>query len=102
VFFYVDYRVPADAMREELTRLLHLSPLWDKRLGILQVTDVKDSTVELRVLVSAQNSSNAFDLRCYVRENLIKFLQENYPDSLPKVRLMNDNRANDAATPPRG
>jgi len=87
VFLYVDYNVPADALREELTRLLNASPLWDKRVGILQVTDVKASTVELRCLVSAANSSNAFDLRCYIRENLIKFINENYPGSLPKNRL---------------
>ncbi|WP_374949204.1 mechanosensitive ion channel family protein [Mucilaginibacter sp.] len=86
VFLYVDYNVPAEALREELTRLLEGSKLWDKRVGILQVTDVKERTVELRCLVSARNSSQAFDLRCYIRENLIKFLADNYPDSLPKNR----------------
>ncbi|TWR31485.1 mechanosensitive ion channel [Mucilaginibacter pallidiroseus] len=86
VFLYVDYNVPTDALRDELTRLLNLSPLWDKRVGILQVTDTKESTVELRALVSARNSSQAFDLRCYVRENLIKYLNSNYPDSLSKRR----------------
>jgi small-conductance mechanosensitive channel len=88
VFLYVDYGVPADKLREELTRLLNESPLWDNRVGILQVTDVKEHTVELRCLVSARNSSQAFDLRCYVRENLIKFIAENYPDSLPQNRYI--------------
>ncbi|RFZ94110.1 mechanosensitive ion channel family protein [Mucilaginibacter conchicola] len=87
VFLYVDYEVPIDAMREELARLLEATPLWDKRVGIIQVTDVKPSTIELRVLVSARNSSMAFDLRCYIRENLIKYLQQNYPGSLPKNRI---------------
>ena len=90
VFLYVDYTVPVDVLREELTRLLSGSPLWDKRVGILQVTDVKEHTVELRALVSARNSSQAFDLRCYIRENLVKFLGENYPDSLPKNRYIFD------------
>jgi len=27
-----------------------------------------------------------FDLRCYIRENMIAFLNQNYPDSFPKVR----------------
>lgn len=90
VFLYIDYNVPAEAMRAELTRLLNESKLWDKRVGILQVTDVREHTVELRCLVSARNSSQAFDLRCYVRENLIKFLAQNYPDSLPKNRYAFD------------
>ena len=42
--------------------------------------------MELRALMSAADAPKAWDLRCYVRENLIKFLQERYPDSLPKMR----------------
>ncbi|MFD0795271.1 mechanosensitive ion channel family protein [Mucilaginibacter litoreus] len=95
IFLYVDYLVPTEALRTELTRLLNASPLWDKRVGILQVTDARENTLELRALVSARNSSMAFDLRCYIRENLIKFLAENYPGSLPKTRyeLNNDHLA---------
>lgn len=92
VFLYVDYSCPVDSIRSELGRILTTTDLWDKRVGILQVTDSKEKTVELRVLVSAANSSKAFDLRCYVRENLIKFIQENHSDSLPKIRLMSDNQ----------
>jgi small-conductance mechanosensitive channel len=90
VFLYVDYTFPVDELRTELTRLLNLSALWDKRVGILQVTDAKEKTIELRALVSARNSSQAFDLRCYVRENLIKFIRERYPSSIPKIRLSGD------------
>jgi len=95
VFFYVDYNVPTDALRDELTRLLNESPLWDKRVGILQVTDSKERTVELRALVSASNSSRAFDLRCYIRENIIKFINTNYPGSLPKDRVTLDGDISD-------
>lgn len=86
VFLYVDYTLPVDSLRQELSRLLAETELWDKRVGILQVTDAKENTMELRALVSAQNSSQAFDLRCYVRENLIKFIQSNNAESLPKSR----------------
>jgi small-conductance mechanosensitive channel len=88
VFLYVDYTVPTDALRAELNRLLNATDLWDKRVGIVQVTDAKEQVIELRVLVSATNSSQAFDLRCYVRENLIQYLQQNFPDSLPKTRVL--------------
>jgi hypothetical protein len=36
--------------------------------------------------MSAPNGPAAFDLRCHVREKLIAFLQEKYPESLPRVR----------------
>ncbi len=90
VFIYTDYNVPFDELRNELTRLLESSPLWDKKVNVLQVTDSKERTVEVRALMSAKDSSIAWDLRVYVRENLIKFLQKNYPDSLPKTRVVID------------
>ncbi|MBB5394757.1 mechanosensitive ion channel family protein [Mucilaginibacter sp. AK015] len=100
VFLYVDYNVPAEPLRAELTRLLNETPLWDKRLGILQVTDVKETTVEVRMLVSAHNSSKAFDLRCYIRENMLKYLQENYPSSLPRIRVTTENNNGQDDFPP--
>lgn len=36
--------------------------------------------------MTAQNSPIAFDLRCHVREKMIEFIQQNYPQSLPHVR----------------
>jgi small-conductance mechanosensitive channel len=86
VCIYADYTVPVQAVRDELSRILKGSNLWDGKAWGLQVTDATDRTVELRALMSAADSSAAWDLRCYVRENLIAFLQKNYPDSLPKVR----------------
>lgn len=86
VFLYMDYSLPMDELRKEFFRLLELSPLWDKRVSVLQVTDVKERTMEVRALMSAANSSQAFDLRCYIRENLIAFVNKNYPGSLPKHR----------------
>jgi hypothetical protein len=62
------------------------SPLWDKRVCALQVTNATERTVELRALMSAADSSSAWELRCDVREKLIGFIRQNYPDGLPKVR----------------
>ena len=87
VFIHTDYTVPFDAMREELTRILENTPLWDKQVKVLQVTDAKDNTVESRILVSAKNSPTAWDLRVLVREKMIEFIQKNYPDSLPRTRV---------------
>ncbi|MEO3407429.1 mechanosensitive ion channel family protein [Mucilaginibacter sp. CAU 1740] len=86
VFLYMDHTVPVDAIRDEFERLIVTTNLWDKRVKVVQVTDVKEHTIEIRVLMSASTSSNAFDLRCFIRENLITFIQKNYPGSLPRSR----------------
>ena len=86
VFLYVDYTVPVDAVRQELTRLLEASPGWDRKVNVLQVTDAKQRTVELRALMSSSDAGKSFDLRCEVREKLVDFIQKNYPESLPRVR----------------
>jgi small-conductance mechanosensitive channel len=85
-FFYMDYSVPVEEVRQELLSILQSSPLWDKRVWGLQVTNTTDRAVELRALMSAADGPKAFDLRCYVREKMLHFLQEKYPESLPRVR----------------
>ncbi len=86
VFLYADYNTPVDALRQELDRILPLSPLWDGQAKALQVTDASDRTIQIRILAGARTSPDSWDLRCYIRENMITFLQRNYPDSLPKTR----------------
>jgi small-conductance mechanosensitive channel len=86
VFVYVDYTVPVEAVRQEVHRILQSTNLWDEKVWGLQVTNTSDRSVELRALMSASNSSIAWDLRCFVREKLIEFLQKNYADSLPRNR----------------
>jgi small-conductance mechanosensitive channel len=86
VFLYLDYTAPVDKIRIELERLLEANSLWDRRVCVLQVTDTKENSIEVRALVSGTNSSNVFDLRCQVREGLISFIKNNYPDCLPKTR----------------
>jgi small-conductance mechanosensitive channel len=87
VILYLDYSVPLEPLREEFKRLLDASPLWDKRVSAVQVTGATERDIEVRLLMSARNSNEVFDLRCYIRENLILFIRENYPESLPKTRM---------------
>jgi mechanosensitive ion channel-like protein len=86
VFVYTDYTVPVDEVREELQRILKDSGKWDGKVWGLQVTNASERTLELRALMSAPSGPVAWDLRCHVREKLIAFLQQNYPQSLPRVR----------------
>ncbi|AWG22546.1 mechanosensitive ion channel protein MscS [Flavobacterium faecale] len=87
VFLYTDYGVNFESLRTELTRLLHATDLWDKQVNVLQVTDSKETNIEIRIPVSAKNSPTAWDLRVFIREKMIEYIQTNFPDSLPKTRV---------------
>jgi small-conductance mechanosensitive channel len=87
VFIYTDYQVPLDKLRNEFTRVLEESGLWDGKVNVMQVTNATDRTMEVRALMSAADSPTAWDLRVLVREKLIHFLQQNFPDSLPRTRI---------------
>ena len=86
VYVYVDYTVPVRAVREELQRIVESSERWDGKVCSLQVTNASERTLELRALVSAPDSSSAWELRCLVREKLVEFIQKNYPEALPLLR----------------
>ena len=85
-YLYTDYTVPVDAVREELKRICESTPLWGGKVCGVQVSDSDRYTMQLRALMDARNSGDAWNLRCLVREKLIDFLQKNYPGSLPRYR----------------
>lgn len=87
VLLYLDYSTPLEPLRAKLKEIVEASPLWDREVMVLQVTDARERTMEVRCLVGAHNSGAAFDLRCEVREKLIAFLQETYPHALPRDRV---------------
>ncbi len=86
-FLYVDYSVPVEALRQEFTRVLEASQQWDRKVNALQVTDLTAQTAEIRCLASAANAPDLFDLRCIIREQMITFIQQNYPDVFPRTRF---------------
>lgn len=75
VFFSVDWKLPIDAMRAELDRIVEGHPRWDKRTKNVLVTDAKGQTLEVRVLVSAADAGALWELRVHVREKLVQWLQ---------------------------
>ncbi|MWL89054.1 MULTISPECIES: mechanosensitive ion channel family protein [unclassified Cupriavidus] len=90
VFFHVDYGMPLAPLRAELERIVHAAPEWDRRFFNLVVTDANERTMQLRVLCTAASSGLAWDLRCVVREGLISFMQREYPQYLPRLRIEAD------------
>lgn len=88
VFLYLDYNVPVEKIREKARELAENDPLWTKDTFAVQVTDTQPTCLVLRILVSAPDAPSAFDLRCHMREHLIAFIRDEYPQSLPQTRLM--------------
>ena len=86
VLLWVDFQVPLAPLRAELERLCKAAAEWDGRLAQLQVVDASERAMQIRALVSAVDSSKAWDLRCRVREGLIEYLQRHHPEGLPRLR----------------
>ncbi|MCA0239628.1 MAG: mechanosensitive ion channel family protein [Proteobacteria bacterium] len=86
VFFWVDYRMPLEPLRQALREACESSPDWDRRFCILQVTEAGEQAVQLRALVTAASGPKAWDLRCHVRERLLDFMQREHPQHLPRRR----------------
>jgi small-conductance mechanosensitive channel len=86
VYLYLDYTMPIEPLRLELTRILTSSSRWDKKVNVLQVSDASERAIQVRALMSAADSGAAWDLRCEVRERLLEFVQKNYPQYLPRNR----------------
>ena len=91
VYMDVDWRVPVEKVRAEFEKFLTHNPLWDKRTSSVLVTDATGGYVQLRFLVSAEDSSKQWDLRCEVREHMVTWLQKNHPAALPVSRVSLEN-----------
>lgn len=88
VYLRVDWSVPVPKLREALYAFLQENPLWDQKDWTLQVTEVlPNGLVELRALMSAADSPSSWDLKCDVREFLVNYVRENFPESLPRFRV---------------
>jgi small-conductance mechanosensitive channel len=86
VMLWVDFSMPVELLRGELQRICEASPLWDKQVCGLQVTDATERAMQVRCLVSSADAGKNFDLRCEVREKLLAYLQNSHPESLPRIR----------------
>ncbi|HKR87571.1 MAG TPA: mechanosensitive ion channel domain-containing protein [Phenylobacterium sp.] len=82
VMLYVDFITPVEPLRAKLVELLKATPLWDGRVCALQVTDAREKSLEIRCLMSAANSGQLFDLRCHVREAMVAFINQGFPEAL--------------------
>jgi small-conductance mechanosensitive channel len=76
VLVYTDYTVPVERIRAKAREIVEASPFWDRQVFNVQVTDLKENSIETRILVSAPNSARAWDLRCELREKLAGYFRQ--------------------------
>jgi len=87
VYIYTDYLMPVDKLREAFLEIVEKTDFWDGNVAVMQVTDTTDKMMEIRALMSAADSPTAWDLRVHIREELTRFMRENYPQHLPRTRV---------------
>jgi small-conductance mechanosensitive channel len=87
VAWHLDHRTHVDLLREEFHRLVDDNPLWDGDIASLQVVDTTERTIVVRGVVTASDSTRAWNLRCGLREAVLAWLRDNHPESLPLTRL---------------
>ncbi len=80
----VDYLMPISPLRKELENIVKASPLWDGRAQKMQVANITETSVELRIQLSAANADYLSDLRAEVREKLLGYIQTHHPQHFPK------------------
>lgn len=87
VTWSLDHRAPVGAIREKVEAVVKETDLWDGDVVNVQVTEASGPTITIRALATATTSPRAWDLRCFIREEVITWLQKEYPEALPQQRI---------------
>ncbi|MCK9603546.1 MAG: mechanosensitive ion channel family protein [Candidatus Omnitrophica bacterium] len=87
VMFYADYACDVDRVRIWVKDIVASSSnTTSERMCAVQVVDFTERAMVLRILVKGPNPGKTWDLRCEVRESLIKkFKESGLP--LPEIRV---------------
>lgn len=94
----VDWSVSVTSFRRQVDKLLTSTDLWDGRSFNVQVTNVVDNKLTIRVSVSANNAGDLWDLRCYLREHLIEWIKTEQPHAIPRTNIVVNNTHQLAST----
>lgn len=87
IFMYLDYKIPITELREKYTEIVQSSPLWDGKVCKLIITDFSEKAMQVRATASAGDPDKAFELRAYLRERVIDYINGRFPEFLPRVRM---------------
>jgi len=98
VFLYLDPRAKIGPIRTGFERQIRVNPLWDERVQSVQVTDTQRDAKEVRLLMSAGDSSRLFDLRYDIREGMTDWITDTCPDAFPTTRITAEFERHEASS----
>ncbi len=93
VILHLDPMTDVAPIRAEFERQVKANRLWDQRVSILQVTDMTDTSIEVRLLMSASDAPTAFDLRCEIRESVLAWIAQNQPEAIVRRRIATEQNS---------
>jgi len=73
---------PIAPIREAFEQLLAKRPEWDRRTGRLLVSEARTGSVELKLMMSAQDPAALASLRSAMREAMLEWLRTEMPEAL--------------------
>lgn len=88
VLMDLDWRVPMAQLRAKFTEIVEGSQWWDGRSAGVDVTGSEGVFVTIRFVMTSRDSSDQWNLRCLVREEIMTWLQQNHPEALPISRFI--------------
>lgn len=83
----LDWAAPMAQIRHKVASILASTDLWDGRNWAVHITDSDKDTILVRIVVSARNSSELFELRSMLRERLIDWIMTEEPWVRPAFLL---------------
>eukprot|EP00761_Pharyngomonas_kirbyi_P000203 gb/GECH01000203.1/.p1 GENE.gb/GECH01000203.1/~~gb/GECH01000203.1/.p1 ORF type:complete len:412 (+),score=90.27 gb/GECH01000203.1/:1-1236(+) len=86
VYIRVDYSIPVAALRKELQRIVKSTTLWDRHVCRLVVSDASEVCITVRILVSARDPDDCWDLQHWVREKMLDYIRRHHGTTFPVVR----------------
>ena len=86
VMLYLDHAADIGPIRAEFQRQVSGDPRWDQRAQGVQVTNVTDESMEVRLLMTAHDAGLLWDLRCAMREGMLDWIRREMPEALIRRR----------------
>jgi len=76
IYFYTDYKIDVSKVRSKFEELINDSESWDGKVWSIQVTDVKEDSLEIRATCSSKDPATAWTLHCELREKMMAYIAQ--------------------------
>ena len=86
VMLYLDYTAPVEIIRKKANELVAQTKQDNAKVTSVQVTNASAQAIEVRILVNSDSAATTGNACADLREKLIAFLQQEYPQALPRQR----------------